>query len=725
MTNPSAAAAADPEAGHQPRDFPIPASELIRVVADRDRDWIHQQGGVASLAKALHSDVNAGVSSDEVNASLQPRIGAYGENKFKYPPPKSFLSLVLAAFKDVTIIILCIAAVVSLAIGLAIPKKRAEYSYLEGIAIVIVVVIVVLVQAVIDRQKEKKFRQLNSVKDQYEVQVRRGNTATAMTADLLVVGDVITITAGDKLPADAIFIDGSGLKTNEAAMTGEPIDIEKNIHDDMFLLSGTSVSEGVATVLVVAVGERSQWGVILKSLIVEPEDTPLQERLDRLAVNIGKLGIIFAVLTFLVSLLRWVIDGASSGEWDGTRVLDFFIDAVTIVVVAIPEGLPLAITLGLAFAMRKMMRDNNLVRRLEACETMGSATQLNADKTGTLTQNRMTVVEALWAGKRVAYEGAMNDPSIDAFLSPSFRSTVCLSISVNTQANLQFTSGGLIDHLGNKTECALLQHVHKWGVDYRDLRREHPPAHIYMFDSNKKRMSTAEDVGGDAARLYTKGAPDILIHICDDQLEADGVTRTPLSDATRASVMREVEDMAGRGLRTLLLAVRDVPHRVTDDDFWSQPPDSNLTLVGVVGIKDPIRPETKEAVRQLKSAGVTVRMVTGDNALTARYIAREAGILDDDGVVMEGPEFRALTDNQLDKVALRIQVLARSTPSDKLVLVRKLKMLGEVTSVTGDGTNGAFSRVSRDCHSCFCAAATWWCDSTLVDSTLGVYVADD
>lgn len=675
------------EDGRSPPRFSVTPDELVRVVEDRDQKWLQDFGGISNLAAALSTNLENGLSAYESDNAYQSRINAFGQNCFKYPPPKSFIRLIFEAFHDVTILILCVAAVVSLAIGLAVRSKREEFGYLEGIAIVIVVWLVVLVQAVIDKKKEAKFRQLNSVKDKYDVMVVRGGHASSRTADQILVGDVIKISAGDKLPADCILIDGSGLKTNESAMTGEPIDIAKESDGDVFLLSGTTVAEGVGHILVIAVGERSQWGVILKSLIVQPENTPLQDRLDRLAWTIGKLGILFAVMTFVVSMIRWIVDSARDGDWDGTRVLDFFIDAVTIVVVAIPEGLPLAITLGLAFAMRKMMKDNNLVRRLEACETMGSATQLNADKTGTLTQNRMTVVEANWAGYHVAYD-ANQDEVDDSALSDDYRHKVSVGISVNCQANLQIETDGTISHLGNKTECALLQHLKRWQQDYKQIRKTRKPFRVYMFDSTKKSMSTAERLPNGQIRLHTKGAPELVLLRCTHRLAPDGESTERLDNSGKDGITAIVEGMARRGLRTLLLAYRDVDHDESDDDFWTSAPDYGLTYLGVVGIKDPIRPETRQAVEQLKEAGVTVRMVTGDNALTASFIAKEAGILDEDGLVMEGPQFRQLSESELDRVALKIQVLARSTPNDKLMLVREHKKLGEVTSVTGDGTNG-------------------------------------
>lgn len=689
--------------------FSVSPEELVRVIEERDAPWVESHGGVEGVASILRSSALKGIGGDELRGHIDARKTHYGENRFKYPPPKSFLSLCWEALHDYTIIILCIAAVVSLVIGFAIAEKRAHFGYLEGFAIVLVVLVVVLVQASIDYQKEVKFRQLNSVKDSYQVQVLRAGEVVSIPADEVLVGDVMKVAAGDKLAADALLLEGSSLKTNESAMTGEVIDIAKDPRDDMFMLSGTTISEGCGQVLVIAVGVRSQWGTILSGLIVEPEDTPLQQRLDSLAWNIGRAGILFAVATFLVSMLRFTIDAIRAKRVDDwADVLDFFIDAVTIVVVAIPEGLPLAITLGLAFAMRKMMKDNNLVRRLEACETMGSATQLNADKTGTLTQNRMTVVEADWAsGRHIVYEGAgaggasapsgssssPKDPSNSpdaGILSDAYRQLVAEGIACNSQAGLQHLPDGKVEHLGSKTECALLQLVEDWGISYGDIRAEKPSSRIYLFDSTKKRMSTTIDLAdGKTTRLFTKGAPEIVVHLCSSALDVDGTTRTALDGSARETIIGKVNGMAARGLRTLLLAYRDVAHDKGDEEYWKEAPETELVYLGVVGIKDPIRPETKEAVRLLKGAGVTVRMVTGDNPLTAKFIAEEAGILDEGDIVMQGPEFRRMSPEEMDAVAVKIKVLARSTPNDKLILVREHKQLGEVVAVTGDGTNDA------------------------------------
>jgi P-type Ca2+ transporter type 2C len=327
--------------------------------------------------------------------------------------------------------------------------------------------------------------------------------------------------------------------------------------------------------------------------------------------------------------------------------------------------------------------------------------------------NRMTVVEAVWAGKHVVYQaagegGGGSAPGISpadrsaavvaaaaavekGTMSNDFRRLVAAGIAANSQASLQHMPNGIVEHLGSKTECALLQLVEDWGMSWDALRVESPPSRIYLFDSTKKRMSSAIDTPGSATstRLFTKGAPEVVVNICTKALDGDGITITELDKYSRAAIIEQVDDMAGRGLRTLLLCYRDVEHAKDDEVFWKEAPERDLIFLGVVGIKDPIRPETREAVRLLKGAGVSVRMVTGDNKLTASFIAKEAGILDEGGLVMTGPEFRALSPTEMDACALKIQVLARATPNDKLILVREHKKLGEVVAVTGDGTNDA------------------------------------
>ena len=673
--------------------FELTAAELEEAVTERDKDAIAKAGGHLGIADKLKTDPKLGLCGTELSEeNLTKRKEAFGVNEFEYPPPKSFLQLCRDALDDLTVQILCVAAIISLGIGAGLKKHREEYGYLEGIAIVLVVFVVVFLQAYIDYVKEQKFRQLNSIKDNYAVKVVRNGEVHAVTAGEVLVGDVVELAAGDKVPADGVFLEGSKLRADEAAMTGEPIGIAKSHDKDPFLLSGTTISEGSGRMAVVAVGSNSQWGVILKTLIVEPSSTPLQDRLDVLVVTVGNFGIGAAIATFVASMIRWIVNGSEGEGWDGVEILDYLINSVTIVVVAIPEGLPLAITLGLAFAMRKMMADQNLVRRLEACETMGSATQLNADKTGTLTQNRMTVTDAYLGGTQ--YDSV---PPKD--ISDEFAALLAESVCVNSDANLAHNENGTIDHIGSKTECALLQMVEdlrtagkgnlpaSTNFAYVAGREKHEVAQRYHFTSARKRMSTAVPMNG-GVRLHVKGASEIVVKLCTKMMQTDGSV-TDFSADDLAAAEKAITAMASTGLRTLCIAYVDLD--TAPGALGEEPPEANLTLLGVAGIKDPIRPETAEAVRLLRQAGVVVRMVTGDNKLTAEAIAREAGILEDgdDGLILEGPVFRKMSQSEKEAVAVKIRVLARSSPADKLTLCNLQKSLGEVVSVTGDGTNDA------------------------------------
>lgn len=673
--------------------FELTAAELEEAVTERDKDAIAKAGGHLGIADKLKTDPKLGLCGTELSEeNLTKRKEAFGVNEFEYPPPKSFLQLCRDALDDLTVQILCVAAIISLGIGAGLKKHREEYGYLEGIAIVLVVFVVVFLQAYIDYVKEQKFRQLNSIKDNYAVKVVRNGEVHAVTAGEVLVGDVVEVSAGDKIPADGVFLEGSKLRADEAAMTGEPIGIAKSHDKDPFLLSGTTISEGSGRMAVVAVGSNSQWGVILKTLIVEPSSTPLQDRLDVLVVTVGNFGIGAAIATFVASMIRWIVNGSEGEGWDGVEILDYLINSVTIVVVAIPEGLPLAITLGLAFAMRKMMADQNLVRRLEACETMGSATQLNADKTGTLTQNRMTVTDAYLGGTQ--YDSV---PPKD--IADEFAALLAESVCVNSDANLAHNENGTIDHIGSKTECALLQMVEdlrtagkgnlpaSTNFAYVAGREKHEVAQRYHFTSARKRMSTAVPMNG-GVRLHVKGASEIVVKLCTKMMQTDGSV-TDFSADDLAAAEKAITAMASTGLRTLCIAYVDLD--TAPGALGEEPPEANLTLLGVAGIKDPIRPETAEAVRLLRQAGVVVRMVTGDNKLTAEAIAREAGILEDgdDGLILEGPVFRKMSQSEKEAVAVKIRVLARSSPADKLTLCNLQKSLGEVVSVTGDGTNDA------------------------------------
>jgi Ca2+-transporting ATPase len=361
---------------------------------------------------------------------------------------------------------------------------------------------------------------------------------------------------------------------------------------------------------------------------------------------------------------------------------------VTVVVLAVPEGLPLAVTIALAFSMMKMIKDRNFVRHLDASETMGEATCICTDKTGTLTENRMTVVQAYMGGVQFSVgstiDAATKDDLMKNMSSDVFRSMLTEGISTNSSCFIEDMDSPQPAFIGSKTEGALLIFAYKMGVHYNDIRTKHKPLRENQFSSERKRMSVLIGLADGTYRSHVKGAAEMVLSLCTSKMSESG-TVASLDEAGRAAALTEITAFASKGLRTICLAYRNysvLPREDADIE-------SELTFLGIVGIKDPVRPEVPDAVRQCRMAGLVVRMVTGDNVLTAQHIARECGILSNTGICMEGPKFRALSDEEKDKIIPSLQVLARSSPQDKFILVSRLKALGEVVAVTGDGTNDA------------------------------------
>jgi len=506
------------------------------------------------------------------------------------------------------------------------------------------------------------------------------------------------------------MFEGSGVKCNESALTGEPDDLRKDFLVDPFFLSSCEITDtgtsADAKLLCIGIGANSQWGKIKANLSGEVTNTPLQDKLDEMVELIGKGGFGSALATFIALVVMiWV---KHDGEEVAHHVIEAFIIAVTIVVVAIPEGLPLAVTISLAYSTMKMLDDKNLIRQLQACETMGNATNICTDKTGTLTENRMTVVEAWFGGKHV------DQDSFDKYAPDSTtKSNISLNAAINSTAFLQHKDekGNLIvdgDNnprpkvVGSATEGALILMLRSknWSTDYqavRDLNFNGSRDMQFPFNSTKKRSTVIICDYENSVRLICKGASEVILADCTHFVDVDGEEKE-LTDDKRKEVMDLINQMAGRALRTLALAhrswgnVNDLP-----SDYKINPPDSEkLVLDSVVGIIDPLRGDVKEAVRTAQGAGVMVRMVTGDNIITACAIATQCGILTGKGemlskeryesikgtpeldeilpkcMAIEGPAFRNLTPKQADMLLERVQVMARSSPDDKYLMVTRL-----------------------------------------------------
>eukprot|EP00250_Pteridium_aquilinum_P029769 c40095_g1_i1 orf=53-3082(+) len=658
--------------------FKITADQLEYLLGNLEE--YHKLGGLASISNRL--DVGAwekGICGNE--ADIKERIEDFGENKYDEKPPRPLWLYVWEAFKDPTLIILVICAVVSLAIGI-FTEGIAEGWY-DGVGILVSVLLVVFVTGISDYRQALQFQELEKEKKKVKVSVVRDGIRQTIFNHEVVVGDVVILSTGDQVSADGIFISGNSLTIDESSLTGESEPVHPS-PEKPFLLSGTMVQNGEGRMLVTAVGMRTEWGQLMSKLSEGGNsETPLQVRLNGVANIVGKIGLVFAVLTFVVLLIRFFIARSAEGfdNWKSEyllEIVDYFATSVTILVVAVPEGLPLAVTLSLAYAMKQMMRDNALVRNLSACETMGSATCICSDKTGTLTTNHMTVVKVCCAGS----VGAVDN--IASKLSKEALGLLCEVIFMNTSGDVVEND----DHhevLGSPTESAILELGLSLGGQFRKVRSSYDILRVEPFSSETKRMLTLVKLNNGGYRCYCKGASEIVLDMCTYSMDENN-SSIPLDSDEKCKLEEEIRSFANESLRTLCLAYKDLDSPPEIDE---ELPKRGLTFVGIVGIKDPVRPGVKEAVQLCLKAGIKVRMVTGDNIVTASAIARECNILTEDGIAVEGPDFRNWDLRKMMEKVPKIQVMARSSPLDKLKLVEHLKEQREVVAVTGDGTNDA------------------------------------
>lgn len=668
--------------------FQICADELGSCVEGHDVKKLKFHGGVTGIANKLSTSLTDGLTATEED--LKRRKSIYGVNKFTESPVRSFWVFVWEALQDMTLIILAACAFISLIVGVATEgwPKGAH----DGLGIVASILLVVFVTATSDYRQSLQFKDLDKEKKKIFVQVTRNGFRQKISIYDVLPGDLVHLAIGDQVPADGLFVSGFSLLINESSLTGESEPVAVNA-ENPFLLSGTKVQDGTGKMLVATVGMRSQWGKLMATLSEGGDDeTPLQVKLNGVATIIGKIGLIFAIVTFAVLAQGLIIRKFQQGSYlswsaeDALELLEYFAVGVTIVVVAVPEGLPLAVTLSLAFAMKKMMNDRALVRHLAACETMGSATSICSDKTGTLTTNHMTVVKACLCGNVKDVSNHENMKTIFSEIPDVVLKVLKQSIFNNTGGEVVINQSGKLEILGTPTETALLEFGLSLGGDFQVVRQETKIVKVEPFNSEKKRMGVVLELPQGGFRAHSKGASEIVLAACSKVLDAEG-NAVQLDEATAIQMRATIESFANEALRTLCLAYVDVGNSFSAAEHI---PVEGLTCIGIVGIKDPVRPGVKESVAICRSAGITVRMVTGDNINTAKAIARECGILTDNGVAIEGPEFRNKSLEEMMDLVPKLQVMARSSPMDKHTLVKHLRtMCDEVVAVTGDGTNDA------------------------------------
>lgn len=633
--------------------FHISPDELASIVRSHDTKSLKNHGGVEGVARKLSVSFNHGVVIKEIEA----RQKIYGVNRYAEKPTKSFLSFVWDALQDLTLIILMVCAVVSMFVGIA--TEGWPKGMYDGLGIILSIFLVVSVTAVSDYRQSLQFRKLDNEKKNIIVQVTREGFRQKVSIYDLVVGDIVNLSIGDQVPADGVFVSGHSLSVDESSLSGEsePVNVSQ---EWPFLLSGTKVQDGSGKMLVTSVGMRTEWGRLMDTLSEGGDDeTPLQVKLQGVATIIGKIGLAFAILTFLVLTSRFSIEKAVDtgiSHWssnDALKLVNFFAIAVTIVVVAVPEGLPLAVTLSLAFAMKKLMNDKALVRCLSACETMGSASSICTDKTGTLTTNHM-IVERIWmCNETKLIKGSDSDGKLRSSMSKELHSIVLQSIFQNTGSEVVKGKDGKTNILGTPTETALLEFGLLLGGDFKVHHKESDIVKVEPFNSVKKKMSVlVKRPNGKGLRAFCKGASEIILDTCNKIVNTTGEAET-LSEKQRKNITEVINGFASEALRTLCIAFKDIEGTSSAKDI----PDDNYTLIAVVAIKDPVRPGVREAVKTCLDAGITVRMVTGDNINTAKAIAKECGILTDGGLAIEGPEIRDRNQQDMKDIVPRIQVL--------------------------------------------------------------------
>jgi len=564
----------------------------------------------------------------------------------------------------------------------------------------VAVILVIGVSSASNFNQSRLFKKLSAKSGNIGVEVVRGGRRQSVSISEVVVGDVVYLKIGDQVPADGLFLEGHSLQVDESSMSGESDHVHVNGDTNPFLLSGTKVVDGFAHMLVTSVGMNTACGVMISSITREvDEETPLQVRLKKLTSAIGKVGLLVAALVLVASMTRYFTgstrDDFGHRKFVGRKtkfddvmnaVVGIVAAAVTIVVVAIPEGLPLAVTLTLAYSTKKMMRDNAMVRRISACETMGSTTTICTDKTGTLTMNEMKVTE-VWVGKKLIAEGG--------YLAPSLVQLLKEGIELNTTGSVyQPREISLPEISGSPTEKALLSWAVmdlRMGID--EVKQHCEIIRVETFNSEKKRSGVLvrEKGGSNRVRTHWKGAAEMILAMCSSYYEHTGEIMM-MGDEERVQIGNIVKGMATKSLRCIGFAQKSSKGQVNGNIEKLE--ECGLTLLGILGLRDPCRPGVEAAVASCKKAGVKIKMITGDNVHTARAIASECGILDpneefDEEAVVEGFQFRNYSHEEIMDKIDRIRVMARSSPFDKLLMVQCLKHKGHVVAVTGDGTNDA------------------------------------
>ncbi len=630
-----------------------------------------------------------GLTSSEVEESRRQ----HGGNILTPPEKVSLWKQFLEKFEDPIIRILLLAWLLSMVIACVHcwgPEQAGLSAFLEPLGIFFAIMLASTIGFFFEVKAARAFDVLNTVNDDVMVTVIRDGKVQEASRKDIVVGDVVMLNTGDEVPADGMLLEAHSLQINESTLTGEPVIAKTTIEADFDseatypsnrVLRSTTVVDGHGIMRVDLVGDATEYGKVNQGALIDNDlDTPLQIQLKRLAGVISKLGYAAAAITFILLTVKLFVSGETDGVMDiVSSLLHNFMIAVTLIVVSVPEGLPMSVTLSLALSMNRMLKTNNLVRKMHACETMGAATVICTDKTGTLTQNRMQVHDANF----FALEGALAENQASALVKEG--------IAVNSTANLN-KENGEVKTIGNPTEAALLLWLDRQNVDYRPLREDARVISQLTFSTERKYMATVVEsplLGKKV--LYVKGAPEIVLGNCS-RVAMPGEKSSAVEEL-RASIEAKLLEYQNMAMRTLGFA-----YQILEDGDNEAPYENgrlhgtDLTFLGFVAISDPVRSDVPEAVQSCLAAGVDVKIVTGDTPGTAREIGRQIGICNSDtpsAAIITGPDFEALSDDEAAKRVKDLKIMCRARPMDKQRLVRLLQEQDAVVAVTGDGTNDA------------------------------------
>lgn len=648
----------------------------------------------AETLQKLQVDSSNGLSMEEATKRLEQ----YGKNELYEAPPTSFWKRLLGQFNNFVIYILIFAAVVSFFISLS--EDEAPY---ESIAIMAIVILNATLGVVQEGRAEQALSALKKLAAPDARLLRDGRTET-ISASLVVPGDVVLLEAGDSIPADLRLVETYNLRIEEASLTGESVPVEKNAQETVPVVAvlgdrhnmafmSTIVTYGRGKGVVISTGMQTEIGHIAHQLqTTEEEETPLQKRLNELGKTLSISALIICAIIFALGTFR-----ALQHDEELVKALEeSFIIAISLAIAAVPEGLPAVVTINLAIGMREMIRRNALIRRLPAVETLGSATAICSDKTGTLTQNEMTAVRMLIANRRVDVSGegyAVTGKFLFEGMPQEAKTwpeaeRLLMGGLLASDARLESAPGSAAAHrmVGDPTEGALVVAAAKAGLWRKEVEAQYPRVAEVPFDSTRKRMSTIHKLpDGKGYIAFVKGAPDLVIDLCDTIIE--GNSSVPITPERRQNIHNENSKLSAEALRVLAVAQRHfdtLPETINDETI-----EQDLELVGLVALRDPARPEVAPAIAKARHAGIKTVMVTGDYPDTAKAIAREIGLLRPGGKVIAGAELETMPDAQLDAMLDEVDAFARVSPSHKVRIVEAFRRRNHVVAMTGDGVNDA------------------------------------